>query len=244
MAAPFLRPFQTNNLICICMFLQKYRYQDEETPPLEHSPAHLAPGKSAEMLHMSDKNLAAMEAIHGYTPHTHISPVKVGHTLTYAQCWSICNMITTAQCTQLSTLRNEAVLDKRTLPWEHTGELITHNRSSSGRSQFCSIFTAALNVLSDISEVILTLRDIMWTTLHVTDIVLQQHQQLHTTNCIWKWVILSIKVITFGIVWKVIKLRQCVVNPNLSSAFTGSLRRQIILFASLFFPSLRPITSL
>uniref|UniRef100_A0A8D0AFY7 Discs large MAGUK scaffold protein 4 n=1 Tax=Sander lucioperca TaxID=283035 RepID=A0A8D0AFY7_SANLU len=48
----------------------------EETPPLEHSPAHLAPGKSAEMLHMSDKNLAAMEAIHGYTPHTHISPVK------------------------------------------------------------------------------------------------------------------------------------------------------------------------
>uniref|UniRef100_A0A3B4YBL1 Discs large MAGUK scaffold protein 4 n=1 Tax=Seriola lalandi dorsalis TaxID=1841481 RepID=A0A3B4YBL1_SERLL len=39
----------------------KYRYQDEETPPLEHSPAHLAPGKSAEMLHMSDKNLAAME---------------------------------------------------------------------------------------------------------------------------------------------------------------------------------------
>uniref|UniRef100_A0A3Q2DKI7 Discs, large homolog 4a (Drosophila) n=1 Tax=Cyprinodon variegatus TaxID=28743 RepID=A0A3Q2DKI7_CYPVA len=37
------------------------KYQDEETPPLEHSPAHLAPGKSAEMLHMSDKNLAAME---------------------------------------------------------------------------------------------------------------------------------------------------------------------------------------
>ncbi|XP_078786728.1 disks large homolog 4 isoform X5 [Oryzias latipes] len=55
---------------------EKYRYQDEETPPLEHSPAHLAQGKSAEMLHMSDKNLAAMEAIHGYTPHTHISPVK------------------------------------------------------------------------------------------------------------------------------------------------------------------------
>uniref|UniRef100_A0A8D0AB81 Discs large MAGUK scaffold protein 4 n=1 Tax=Sander lucioperca TaxID=283035 RepID=A0A8D0AB81_SANLU len=60
--------------------LNKYRYQDEETPPLEHSPAHLAPGKSAEMLHMSDKNLAAMEAIHGYTPHTHISPVKVNGT--------------------------------------------------------------------------------------------------------------------------------------------------------------------
>uniref|UniRef100_A0A3Q2W4D6 Discs, large homolog 4a (Drosophila) n=3 Tax=Haplochromini TaxID=319058 RepID=A0A3Q2W4D6_HAPBU len=44
-------------LACICVCLQKYRYQDEETPPLEHSPAHLAQGKSAEMLHMSDKNL-------------------------------------------------------------------------------------------------------------------------------------------------------------------------------------------
>lgn len=71
----------TSSSPCVCVFLQKYRYQDEETPPLEHSPAHLAPGKSAEMLHMSDKNLAAMEAIHGYTPHTHISPVKVGRVL-------------------------------------------------------------------------------------------------------------------------------------------------------------------
>ncbi|XP_045572893.1 disks large homolog 4 isoform X7 [Salmo salar] len=59
--------------LCSCV---KYRYQDEETPPLEHSPAHLGQGKSAEMLHMSDKNLAAMEAMHGYTPHTHISPIK------------------------------------------------------------------------------------------------------------------------------------------------------------------------
>uniref|UniRef100_A0A3B3V2T5 Discs large MAGUK scaffold protein 4 n=1 Tax=Poecilia latipinna TaxID=48699 RepID=A0A3B3V2T5_9TELE len=28
-------------LVCVCVVLQKYRYQDEETPPLEHSPAHL-----------------------------------------------------------------------------------------------------------------------------------------------------------------------------------------------------------
>ncbi|XP_052376879.1 disks large homolog 4-like isoform X1 [Oncorhynchus keta] len=71
--------------LCSCV---KYRYQDEETPPLEHSPAHLGQGKSAEMLHMSDKNLAAMEAMHGYTPHTHISPIKPvlmssGHTPMY-----------------------------------------------------------------------------------------------------------------------------------------------------------------
>uniref|UniRef100_A0A8C7XWI2 Discs, large homolog 4a (Drosophila) n=1 Tax=Oryzias sinensis TaxID=183150 RepID=A0A8C7XWI2_9TELE len=71
----------SNRTLSLMFGCKKYRYQDEETPPLEHSPAHLAQGKSAEMLHMSDKNLAAMEAIHGYTPHTHISPVKV---------WPIC----------------------------------------------------------------------------------------------------------------------------------------------------------
>ncbi|XP_058239597.1 disks large homolog 4 isoform X4 [Hemibagrus wyckioides] len=40
------------------------------------------------MLHMSDKNLAAMDTMHGYAPHTHISPVKpvllsAGHTPLY-----------------------------------------------------------------------------------------------------------------------------------------------------------------
>ncbi|XP_031665237.1 disks large homolog 4 isoform X2 [Oncorhynchus kisutch] len=74
---------------CLCIVTtKKYRYQDEETPPLEHSPAHLGQGKSAEMLHMSDKNLAAMEAMHGYTSHAHISPIKPvlmssGHTPMY-----------------------------------------------------------------------------------------------------------------------------------------------------------------
>ncbi|KAF4072790.1 hypothetical protein AMELA_G00251610 [Ameiurus melas] len=74
---------------CLCIVTtKKYRYQDEETPPLEHSPAHLAHSKSAEMLHMSDKNLAAMDTMHGYGPHTHISPVKpvllsAGHTPLY-----------------------------------------------------------------------------------------------------------------------------------------------------------------
>uniref|UniRef100_A0A8C1KHM0 Discs, large homolog 4a (Drosophila) n=1 Tax=Cyprinus carpio TaxID=7962 RepID=A0A8C1KHM0_CYPCA len=62
---------------CLCIVTtKKYRYQDEETPPLEHSPAHLAHSKSAEMLHMSDKNLAAMDTLHSYGPHTHISPIK------------------------------------------------------------------------------------------------------------------------------------------------------------------------
>uniref|UniRef100_A0A672PR86 Discs large MAGUK scaffold protein 4 n=1 Tax=Sinocyclocheilus grahami TaxID=75366 RepID=A0A672PR86_SINGR len=54
----------------------KYRYQDEETPPLEHSPAHLAHSKSAEMLHMSDKNLAGNSglgfSIAGGTDNPHV----------------------------------------------------------------------------------------------------------------------------------------------------------------------------
>uniref|UniRef100_A0AAR2KRQ9 Discs, large homolog 4a (Drosophila) n=1 Tax=Pygocentrus nattereri TaxID=42514 RepID=A0AAR2KRQ9_PYGNA len=57
--------------------LQKYRYQDEETPPLEHSPAHLMAGKSGELLHLSDASHTPMDGVHGYAPHTHISPAKM-----------------------------------------------------------------------------------------------------------------------------------------------------------------------
>ncbi|XP_019728766.1 discs large homolog 1-like protein [Hippocampus comes] len=93
----------SNRTLSLMFGCKKYRYQDEETPPLEHSPAHLAPGKSAEMLHMSDKNLAAMEAIHGYTPHTHISPVKpvlmsTGHTPMYTSAVSTLVRALTCAC--------------------------------------------------------------------------------------------------------------------------------------------------
>ncbi|XP_041926107.1 disks large homolog 4-like isoform X3 [Alosa sapidissima] len=54
----------------------KYRYQDEETPPLEHSPAHLTPGKSGELLHLSDSGHAPIDGLHGYASHTHLSPSK------------------------------------------------------------------------------------------------------------------------------------------------------------------------
>ncbi|XP_009300294.1 disks large homolog 4 isoform X2 [Danio rerio] len=66
----------SNRTLSLMFGCKKYRYQDEETPPLEHSPAHLAHSKSAEMLHTSDKNLAAMDSMHSYAPHTHISPIK------------------------------------------------------------------------------------------------------------------------------------------------------------------------
>uniref|UniRef100_A0A9J7Z3G5 Discs large MAGUK scaffold protein 4 n=1 Tax=Cyprinus carpio carpio TaxID=630221 RepID=A0A9J7Z3G5_CYPCA len=55
----------------------KYRYHDEETPPLQHSPAHLTAGRSGEMLTVSDAGHAPIDGIHGYTPQMHVSPAKV-----------------------------------------------------------------------------------------------------------------------------------------------------------------------
>ncbi|PIO15344.1 hypothetical protein AB205_0039170, partial [Aquarana catesbeiana] len=58
----------------------KYRYQDDDSPPLEHSPAHLAnPMKAPELVHVSEKNLSQIENVHGYVSHSHISPMKVNH---------------------------------------------------------------------------------------------------------------------------------------------------------------------
>ncbi|ETE58837.1 Disks large-like 1, partial [Ophiophagus hannah] len=58
---------------------QKYRYQDEDSPPLEHSPAHLPNQvKAPELVHVAEKNLSQIESVHGYVSHSHISPIKVG----------------------------------------------------------------------------------------------------------------------------------------------------------------------
>ncbi|XP_071987824.1 disks large homolog 1-like [Engystomops pustulosus] len=57
---------------------RKYRYQDDDSPPLEHSPAHLANTmKAPELVHVSEKNLSQIENVHGYVSHSHISPLKV-----------------------------------------------------------------------------------------------------------------------------------------------------------------------
>ncbi|XP_063305901.1 disks large homolog 4 isoform X1 [Pelobates fuscus] len=56
---------------------KKYRYQDDDSPPLEHSPAHLANQmKAPELVHVSEKNLSQIENVHGYVSHSHISPMK------------------------------------------------------------------------------------------------------------------------------------------------------------------------
>uniref|UniRef100_A0A8C5UJ94 Disks large homolog 1 n=1 Tax=Malurus cyaneus samueli TaxID=2593467 RepID=A0A8C5UJ94_9PASS len=58
--------------------VEKYRYQDEDTPPQEHSSPHIANEVTGpELVHVSEKNLSQIENVHGFVSHSHISPVKV-----------------------------------------------------------------------------------------------------------------------------------------------------------------------
>uniref|UniRef100_A0AAR2JHB8 Discs, large homolog 4a (Drosophila) n=1 Tax=Pygocentrus nattereri TaxID=42514 RepID=A0AAR2JHB8_PYGNA len=118
-----------------------HMYQDEETPPLEHSPAHLAHSKSAEMLHMSDKNLAAMDTMHSYAPHTHISPVKVRehthththtHTNTDAGCCSFQKICPTFSYFCHICIFRECVFQVNGTEGEIEYEEITLERGNSG----------------------------------------------------------------------------------------------------------------
>ena len=64
--------------ILIFCVLQKYRYQDEDTPPQEHiSPQITNEVIGPELVHVSEKNLSEIENVHGFVFHSHISPVKV-----------------------------------------------------------------------------------------------------------------------------------------------------------------------
>uniref|UniRef100_A0A8C4URZ9 Disks large homolog 1 n=1 Tax=Falco tinnunculus TaxID=100819 RepID=A0A8C4URZ9_FALTI len=59
--------------------VEKYRYQDEDTPPQEHSSPHITSEVTGpELVHVSEKNLSQIENVHGFVSHSHISPVKVG----------------------------------------------------------------------------------------------------------------------------------------------------------------------
>uniref|UniRef100_A0AC11DTW1 Discs large MAGUK scaffold protein 4 n=1 Tax=Ovis aries TaxID=9940 RepID=A0AC11DTW1_SHEEP len=63
---------------CLCIVTtKKYRYQDEDTPPLEHSPAHLPNQVNApELVHVAERNLSHLEAVQGVVGHAHFSPLK------------------------------------------------------------------------------------------------------------------------------------------------------------------------
>nr|XP_015216223.1 PREDICTED: disks large homolog 1 isoform X10 [Lepisosteus oculatus] len=68
----------TNSTISLMFGCKKYRYQDEDTPPQEHSSPHLASeAKGPELVHVSEKNLSQIENVHGFVSHSHISPMKV-----------------------------------------------------------------------------------------------------------------------------------------------------------------------
>ncbi|XP_052542758.1 disks large homolog 1 isoform X11 [Tympanuchus pallidicinctus] len=57
--------------------VEKYRYQNEDTPPQEHSSPHIANEVTGpELVHVSEKNLSQIENVHGFVSHSHISPVK------------------------------------------------------------------------------------------------------------------------------------------------------------------------
>ncbi|XP_058412061.1 disks large homolog 1 isoform X7 [Diceros bicornis minor] len=57
--------------------VEKYRYQDEDTPPQEHiSPQITNELIGPELVHVSEKNLSEIENIHGFVSHSHISPIK------------------------------------------------------------------------------------------------------------------------------------------------------------------------
>ncbi|XDV54325.1 hypothetical protein PO909_022630 [Leuciscus waleckii] len=60
------------------MFGCKYRYQDEDSPPLEHNfPRLTNEVRAPELVHVSEKNLSEIENVHGYVSHSHISPLKI-----------------------------------------------------------------------------------------------------------------------------------------------------------------------
>ncbi|XP_039603001.1 disks large homolog 4 isoform X2 [Polypterus senegalus] len=67
----------SNRTLSLMFGCKKYRYQDEDTPPMEHSPAHLTNQvKAPELVNVSEKNLSQIENVHGYVSHSHISPMK------------------------------------------------------------------------------------------------------------------------------------------------------------------------
>ncbi|KAG1970530.1 disks large [Pimephales promelas] len=59
------------------VYMQQYRYQDEDSPPLEHNfPRLTNEVRAPELVHVSEKNLSEIENVHGYVSHSHISPLK------------------------------------------------------------------------------------------------------------------------------------------------------------------------
>uniref|UniRef100_A0A3B3QWX6 Disks large homolog 1 n=1 Tax=Paramormyrops kingsleyae TaxID=1676925 RepID=A0A3B3QWX6_9TELE len=58
--------------------IEKYRHQDEDTPPPEQSsPTPPGEPQGPELVQVSEKNISQIENVHGFVSHSHISPMKV-----------------------------------------------------------------------------------------------------------------------------------------------------------------------
>uniref|UniRef100_A0A6I8NED0 Discs large MAGUK scaffold protein 1 n=1 Tax=Ornithorhynchus anatinus TaxID=9258 RepID=A0A6I8NED0_ORNAN len=67
----------TNSTVSLMFGCKKYKYQDEDTPPQEHSSPHISNEVTGpELVHISEKNLSEIENVHGFVSHSHISPLK------------------------------------------------------------------------------------------------------------------------------------------------------------------------
>ncbi|XP_075707514.1 disks large homolog 2 isoform X3 [Rhinoderma darwinii] len=67
----------TNNTLSLMFGCKKYRYQDEDSPPHDHSLPRLTHDmQGPELVHVSEKNLSQIENVHGYVMQSHISPLK------------------------------------------------------------------------------------------------------------------------------------------------------------------------
>ncbi|XP_038605415.1 disks large homolog 1 isoform X7 [Tachyglossus aculeatus] len=67
----------TNSTVSLMFGCKKYKYQDEDTPPQEHSTPHISNEVTGpELVHISEKNLSEIENVHGFVSHSHISPLK------------------------------------------------------------------------------------------------------------------------------------------------------------------------
>uniref|UniRef100_A0A4W3HX28 Disks large homolog 1 n=1 Tax=Callorhinchus milii TaxID=7868 RepID=A0A4W3HX28_CALMI len=72
--------------------IEKYRYQDEDTPPQEPGSPQLSDEVTApELVHVSEKNLSQIENVHGFVSQAHISPMKVGVRIPTVVCFTFLN---------------------------------------------------------------------------------------------------------------------------------------------------------
>ncbi|XP_037538380.1 disks large homolog 1 isoform X1 [Nematolebias whitei] len=61
-----------------CQDQHKYRHNDEDSSPQEHSSPQLTEeALGPELVQVAEKNLSQVENVHGYVTHAHISPMKV-----------------------------------------------------------------------------------------------------------------------------------------------------------------------